>query len=148
MGPQSCTYQVLPQAMHRWHTNMDKTQHNNSSATTNNRIMFLVVPYSKGLSKRFSKTCRSLDIQVHFKGSNTINNLFSGNQRWELHTQKSGVIYRYKCTQADCEEEYIRESGRAFVDRLKEHLRAPSPIYQHEPGHGTPYQCGLFHHHS
>ena len=44
-------------------------------------------------------------------------------------TDKSGVIYRFKCTQEGCKEEYIGESGRSFGDRPKEHLRTP-PIYK------------------
>ena len=45
--------------------------------------------------------------------------------------KKSGVIYRYKCGRVDCEDEYIGESGRAFAERFREHLRSPSPIYEH-----------------
>ena len=29
-------------------------------------------------------------------------------------TQKSGVIYRYKCDRLDCDEEYIGESARMY----------------------------------
>ena len=43
--------------------------------------------------------------------------------------QKCKVIYRYKCDKLKCDEEYIGESRRTFRERLKEHLRAPSPIY-------------------
>ena len=46
-------------------------------------------------------------------------------------TQRNGVIYRFKCTQAGCEEEYIAELGWTFGDRLKEHHRAPATIYIH-----------------
>ena len=45
--------------------------------------------------------------------------------------KKSGVIYRYKCKRVDCDEEYIGESSRAFGERLKEHQKAPSPIFDH-----------------
>ena len=31
----------------------------------------------------------------------------------------------------DCKDEYIGESGRTFAERFREHLRAPSPIYDH-----------------
>ena len=51
--------------------------------------------------------------------------------RTKTITQKSGLIYQFKFTQAGCDEEYILESGRTFADRLKDHLEAPSPIYQH-----------------
>ena len=31
----------------------------------------------------------------------------------------------------DCDEEYIGESSRTFGERFKEHLKPPSPIYDH-----------------
>ena len=43
----------------------------------------------------------------------------------------SRVIYRYKCDRVDCGEEYIGESGRTFAERFREHLKSPSPIYDH-----------------
>ena len=45
--------------------------------------------------------------------------------------KKNGVIYRYKCDRVDCDDEYIGESARNFEKRFKEHLKAPSPIYDH-----------------
>ena len=42
-------------------------------AEKNNRNIFLVVPYTRGLSKGFKKTCKhNLGIQVYFRGNNTI----------------------------------------------------------------------------
>ena len=32
----------------------------------------------------------------------------------DLILKKSGVIYRYKCDRADCDEEYIGKSARKF----------------------------------
>ena len=46
-------------------------------------------------------------------------------------TNKSGVIYRYKCCEDGCEEEYIGESARTFAERFKEHQKSPSPIHDH-----------------
>ena len=31
----------------------------------------------------------------------------------------------------ECDEEYIGESARNFAEKFKEHLKAPSPIYDH-----------------
>ena len=45
--------------------------------------------------------------------------------------KKSEVIYRYKCDRVECNEEYIGESSRTCGERFKEHLKAPSPIYDH-----------------
>ena len=46
-------------------------------------------------------------------------------------TQKSGVIYRYKCDREVCDEKYTGESTRTFGERFKEHLKAPFPIFEH-----------------
>ena len=46
-------------------------------------------------------------------------------------TNKGGAIYRYKCEHLICTVEYIWEAGRAFRERYKEYLKAPSPTYDH-----------------
>ena len=46
-------------------------------------------------------------------------------------TQKSRVLYRYKCDRLKCDQEYIEESARTFEDSLKELLRALPAIYDH-----------------
>ena len=53
--------------------------------------------------------------------------------------QKLEVIHRYKCNRLECDEEYIGKSARSFGKRLKEHLKTPSPIYDHAntTGHCT-----------
>ena len=57
----------------------------------------------------------------------------------DVITQKSGIIYRYKCDRVECEDEYIGESARTFGERFKEHLKYPSPIHDHTTitGHDT-----------
>ena len=49
------------------------------------------------------------------------------------------MIYWFKCGSTDCEEEYKGESARTFGERYKEHLKAPSRIYEHQnnTGHTT-----------
>ena len=44
---------------------------------------------------------------------------------------KSGVIYRYKCSEHGCNEKYIGESARNFAERFKGHHKALSPIFDH-----------------
>ena len=66
-----------------------------------------------------------MEIQVHFKGRNVITNLLVVFEDKDNITNKSEVIYRFKCAKAGCEEKYIGESGRSFGDRLKEHIRPP-----------------------
>ena len=73
-------------------------------------------------------TCKKYDIQVHCKERPTIKNLLKDKDHI---LNKSGVIYRYKCHRVECDEEYIGESARTFAERFKEHLKPPSPIYDH-----------------
>ena len=90
----------------------------------------MVVSYHQALSKRIKKTCNKFGVQVHFKGQ-TIKSLLMAPKDKDPITNKSGVIYRYKCSEHGCEEEYIGESARTFAERFKEHQKVPSPIFDH-----------------
>ena len=51
-------------------------------------------------------------------------------------TKKKSVIYCYRCDKIDCDEEYIGESSRIFGERYREHMKALSPIYDHQNNSG------------
>ena len=57
----------------------------------------------------------------------------------EAKTKQSNIIYWFKCGRTKCDEQYIGESARSFEEIYKEHLKAPSPIFEHEniTGHKT-----------
>ena len=126
------------------------SQHNNnysntcSSKSNNSKNISMVVPYIQGLGEKFKRACSRKGIQGHFKGSNTIKTLLMAPKDEDTKLQKSGVIYKYMCLQVDCPEEYIGETGRAFGDRLKEHLRVPCPILQHTSFTGHPISPDYF----
>ena len=50
--------------------------------------------------------------------------------------KKSNVIYWFRCDKMDWEEENIGESSRTFEERYKEHLKAPSPMHEHQNSTG------------
>ena len=90
-----------------------KIRNNNnqtSKKTTNNKNIHMVVPYQQGLSERIKNTCQKYGVQVHFKGGQTIKDLLMNPKDKDPITNKSGVIYRYKCSEDGCEEEYTGES--------------------------------------
>ena len=91
----------------------------------------MVVPYYKGLSESIKRSYRKYGVQVHFKGGLTIKNLLMAPKDNYSIIKKCGIICRYKCDRVECDEEYIGESARTFAERFKEHLKAPSPIYDH-----------------
>ena len=88
-------------------------------------------PYYQGISESMKKTCSEYGVQVYFKGGNIIKNILMAPKDHNTIQKKSGVIYRYQCDRVECDEEYIGESSRTFGERFKEHLKAPSPIYDH-----------------
>ena len=92
---------------------------------------FIVVPYYAGLSENILNIGRKFGVQVHCKGGTTIKNFLMAPKDKDPMLKQSGVIYRYHCDRVDCYEEYIRESSRTFGERFKEHLKPPSPIYDH-----------------
>ena len=101
---------------------------------TNNNIQrpHIVIPYYQGISESMKKACREYGVQVYFKGGNTIKKPPDGSKKIKMPSRKSGVIYKYQCDRVECDEEYIGESSRTFGERFKEHLKAPSPIYDHQ----------------
>ena len=107
---------------------------NNISQT--NRRCHIVVPYSQGLCESYKNICSKYGVQVHFKGENTLKNLLMLPKDREAKTKQSNIIYVFKCGRAECNEEYIGESAKTFEER---HLKAPSPILEHEniTGHKT-----------
>ena len=47
-------------------------------------------------------------------------------------TKQSNIMYWFVCGKTECDDEYIRESARTFKEQYKEHLKAPSPIFEHQ----------------
>ena len=87
-----------------------------------------------------SKTsAKDMALRFIFKSGKIIKDEVVAPKDQDHITKKSGIIYRYKCDRLECDEEYIGETARTFEERLKEHLKAPSPIFDHSNilGHST-----------
>ena len=97
----------------------------------NKTNLYMVVPYHQGLSERIKRTCNKFGVQVFFKGGQTIRSLLMAPKDKDPITNKRGVIYRYKCSEHGCYEEYIGEYARNFAERFKEYQKTPSPIFDH-----------------
>ena len=130
-----CKYPMW--ALNRVNITQNKKRNNKGTNKNNNTSIkkpYIVVPYIKGMGA----SCKNICSKHGVEGS-TINDLLVHPKDKEHILQKSGVIYRYRCRRVDCYE-YIGESGRTFGERLREHMRAPSPIIDHHniTGHEVP----------
>ena len=111
--------------------NPGRKQTPTNRTSNNTQKSYIVVPYFSGLSESIKNIGRKFGVQVHCKGGTTIKNLLMAPKDRDPIQKQSGVIYRYHCDRVDCDEEYIGESSRTFGERFKEHLKPPSPIYDH-----------------
>jgi hypothetical protein len=56
----------------------------------------------------------------------TLGHIFAKSKDPVKTNQKTHVVYSIPC--GDCEKEYLGQSKRQFVTRLKEHQKAVSPL--------------------
>ena len=125
------TWAIKRAKMKSQNQNTRRTRRTQTGQSTNKNNLYIVVPYHQGLSERIKRTCNKFGVRVHFKGGQTIKSLLMAPKDKDPITSKSGVIYRYKCSEHGCNEEYIGESARNLADRFKEHQKSPSPIFDH-----------------
>ena len=127
---------------------LPKQQQQHQDNNPNKRNITLVVPFIPGTSEKFKILCKAKGIQVHYKGTNTLRTMLGNPKDKDPKSNKSGIIYHYKCPHINCPDAYIGESGRALGDWVKEHLKAPSPIHQHSTTTGhtlDPEQFNIVH---
>ena len=75
----------------------------------------IVVPYAQGLCESYKTICSKYGVQVHFKGGNTLKSLLMFLKDKEAITKQRNIIYWFKCSKTECDDEYIvRESASTF----------------------------------
>ena len=124
---------------HTSNTNTNTNSNSNNNQDNSNKFRTtIVVPYIPNTADKFRRLCKGRNIQVHFKGTNTLRTTLVNPKDKDHKTKQTGVIYHYQCPHIQCSSSYIGESGRALGERVKEHLKAPSPIHQHSATTGHP----------
>ena len=78
---QACQFPhwALKQLQHKFNRKQNQDSNHNTNSTNidnsnnnNHKNITIVVPYIQGIGEKFKKACNSRDIQVHFKGTNTL----------------------------------------------------------------------------
>ena len=120
-------------------TRQERKRGEQANNTKSQNKFYMILPYVRGLSESMKNICNKHGVQMHYRGGNTIKGLLMAPKDRDHITMKSGIICRFKCHRVDCDDEYVGESSRTFGERFKEHLKAPSPIYNHQniTGHDT-----------
>ena len=81
----------------------------------------VVIPYIKGLSEQYRHTLAKYRVRVFFKGTSTIKSLLMHPKDPIPDTQKTDIIYHWKCPANNCTAEYICETNRSLKERVSDH---------------------------
>ena len=119
-------------------SNKNKKKNVVDNSKSNTGRNYITVPYTKGLSESIKNVQETWHTSLLQRGQD-YERPPGSTQRQRPITKKSGIIYRYKCDRLECNEKYIGQSTRTLGERFREHLKAPSPIYDHcnTIGHNT-----------
>ena len=90
-----------------------KTRQNKKNIQTKNKG-HITVPYEEGLSETIKNIGKKYGIEVHFKSGKTLKDELVAPKDKDHITNKSGIIYRFKCDRLECDEEYIGETARTL----------------------------------
>ena len=121
-GPRTPSYQnssttvpVSNWALNQWEHSFKHPSHtsnnnnnNNSNNSSNNQDhnnkykATIVVPYIPKTADRFKRICKDKNIQVHFKGTNTLRTTLVNPKDKDHKTKQTGVTYHYQCPHIQC----------------------------------------------
>ena len=93
-----------------------------------------------GLSESFKQLFRYTNVQVCFKGQNTIKSMFMHHKDKIDPSLKKDIVYQWSCTNPECKSSYIGDTSRSLCEHVKEHSKegSNSAKYQHYSTKGHP----------
>ena len=86
----------------------------------------VTIPYVKGLSKAFSRMLKTYRICTAVRPDSMLRNMLVHRKDRISDEEKPEVVY--KTPSKNCEQVYVRETGRPLEARVKEHRKAVDSI--------------------
>ena len=105
---------------------------NNNNTNNNTQRPHTVIPYYQGISESMMKACSEYGVQVYSKGGNTIKNLPMAPKDQDAIEKKVGSSTDINVTGWSVMRNTLVNPLEPLGERIKEHLKAPSPIYDHQ----------------
>ena len=81
----------------------------------------VVIPYIRGLGEQYRHTLAKNKVKVFFKGTSTITSLLMHSKDPIQDSQKTNIIYHWKCPTHNCTAEYKGETNRSQKERVSDH---------------------------
>ena len=131
---------TLSRTIHKNSVNVEPDTPNRPPNQSPKTVAHISVPYAKGISESVKNIMKKKGIQVHFRPAKTLKKSLVHPKDKVPKDKKCGVIYHIKCSDKSCSQSYVGETARSVGERLKEHVKAPSPIHAHciSEGHQLP----------
>ena len=99
----------------------------------------VVIPYIKGLSEQYRHTIAKYKVRVFFICNSTIKSLLIHPKDPIQDSQKTDIIYHWKCPANNCTAEYIGETNRSLKGRHFKPQKSNPQCHQKPPHlHKTP----------
>ncbi|XP_072048371.1 uncharacterized protein [Amphiura filiformis] len=86
----------------------------------------VVIPYVEGLAERLQRIFKKHNISTAIRPTNTLISLLVHPKDKQDIEQTNDVVYNIPCKR--CDKSYVRETGRQFGTRLKEHKKDSETI--------------------
>ena len=114
-----------------WHTATHPKERsgNTTSAKTTKSPGHIALPYVGNVSDSIARVIRKAGVQVHLKPFNTIRSRLVHPKDKITKEEMAGVVYHIKC--GECDSNYVGETERKLLKRIKEHQRSSSPVGHH-----------------
>ena len=111
-------------------------QNRNNKTTCRSHI---TVPYDEGLSETIKNIGKKYGIQVHFKCGKTLKDELAASKDIDHMTNKSGIIYRFKCDRLVWWRVYWWDSKNIWSE-VKRTPKSPLPYLWPQWHHWSHYQ--------
>ena len=128
--------------------NQPNNNHNNNGTNknNNNRNISIVVPYIQGLREKFKRACNNMEIQVYFKGTNTIKALLMAPKDQDNKLQKSRVYLQIQMPTQKLSRGIHYWVWKSIWEQAKRISQGPIPNPWTQQLHRTSSQPRLLHH--
>ena len=93
------------------------------------KVAFVSVPYIQGLSEEFRRIFKNTEVQIIFKGCNTLKTLLMHPNNKIPAQLCQDVVYQWICPTENCSSTYIGESSRCLESRVKEHSTSTAQYF-------------------
>ena len=131
-SPPSPSQNQLPTLDHqRTRKETSNSHHKPRKWSERKKSLLISVPYVPGLSEEFRRIWHHTNVQVMFKGANTLKSISICPKDKISLNLKQNIVHKWSCPEECCSQSYIGESSRCLENRVNEHSSPVTSVIFH-----------------